>query len=231
MAPLDLLDHPTWNALTTRQRAFAEGNPRVWRYKATVAPFAETVDDSRQSYDALRDLLKPDDRVALFTLEPPRLNDALEPLFARTAEQMVWSRTDFLVAPEVIALGKDDVPDMKALVDLTKPGPFGPRTHELGKFCGIRDQGNLVAMAGERMKLDGFTEITAVCVHPTYRGRGLAEKVMSSVAREIVREGQRPFLHVFTDNPRALARYRQMGLTVRRRFHATAVVPRMTVAV
>ena len=226
MTSSEELDRPVWNALTTVQKGFAEGNDRARRYPVAVGPFAATVDGSQQSFEALADLLAPADRVALFTLERPSLPDGLKVVFDKPVEQMVWSRLDFPMPPEVVALGDDDVPAMAALVELTKPGPFGPRSHELGKFYGIKEASTLVAMAGERMKLPGHTEITVVCVHPAYRGRGLAEKVMVAVAREIVAAGQQPFLHVFTDNVRALVRYHQLGLSIRRRFQATGVVLR-----
>jgi predicted GNAT family acetyltransferase len=220
------LDRPVWNALTTVQKGFAEGNDWARRYPVPVGPFAATIDDSQRSFEALAALLRPADRVALFTLERPSLHDGLKVVFEKPVEQMVWSRLDFAMPPDVVPLSDDDVPAMAALVDLTKPGPFGPRSHELGKFYGIKEAGTLVAMAGERMKLPGHTEITVVCVHPAFRGRGLAEKVMLAVACEIVAAGQRPFLHVFTDNVRALARYHQLGLSLRRRFQATGVVLR-----
>src|SRR6202165_1332982 len=110
---------------------------------------------------------------------------------------------------ETIALGTDDVPAMMELTELTKPGPFSSRTHELGTFLGIRVDGQLVAMAGERLKPANYTEITAVCVHPSHRGRGYGQILLGAVARQISARGEIPFLHVFSNNESAIALYRR----------------------
>jgi predicted GNAT family acetyltransferase len=112
---------------------------------------------------------------------------------------------------------------MIALVELTKPGPFSTRTHELGTFLGIRIDGQLVAMTGERMKPGNFTEMTAVCVHPDHRGRGYAQALLGAVARGIVARGEIPFLHVFSNNESAIALYRRQGMEIRRRLHVTVL--------
>jgi predicted GNAT family acetyltransferase len=124
---------------------------------------------------------------------------------------------------EIITLGADDVPAMLELTKLTNPGPFAARTHELGTFLGIRVDGNLVAMTGERMKPGQYTEITAVCVHPDYRGRGYAQLLLGAVARQIAARGEIPFLHVFSKNSSAIALYRRQGMEIRRRLHVTVL--------
>jgi predicted GNAT family acetyltransferase len=118
------------------------------------------------------------------------------------------------------------VPEMIALVELTKPGPFGTRTHELGTFLGIKVDGRLVAMTGERMKPGNYTEMTAVCVHPSHRGRGYAQALLGAVGRGIVARGESPFLHVFTSNESAIALYRKQGMKIRRRLHVTVLQKR-----
>jgi len=112
---------------------------------------------------------------------------------------------------------------MVELTKLTKPGPFTLRTHELGTFLGIRIDGQLVAMAGERMKPANYTEITAVCVHPAYRGRGYAQILLGAVGRQILARGEIPFLHVFSDNDSAIALYRRQGMEIRRRLCVTVL--------
>jgi predicted GNAT family acetyltransferase len=124
---------------------------------------------------------------------------------------------------EIVTLGVRDVPDMMGLVELTKPGPFGLRTHELGTFLGIRIDGQLVAMTGERMKPGNYTEMTAVCVHPSHRSRGYAQALLGAVARQIVARGEIPFLHVFSSNESAIALYRRQGMEIRRRLHVTVL--------
>ena len=112
---------------------------------------------------------------------------------------------------------------MMELTKLTKPGPFTLRSHELGTFLGIRIDGQLVAMAGERMKPANYTEITAVCVHPAYRGRGYAQILLGAVSRQILARGEIPFLHVFSDNDSAIALYRRLGMEIRRRLCVTVL--------
>jgi predicted GNAT family acetyltransferase len=112
---------------------------------------------------------------------------------------------------------------MMALTELTKPGPFNVRTHELGTFLGVKVDGELVAMAGERMKPGNYTEMTAICVHPSHRGRGYAQALMAAVSSQIAARGEIPFLHVFSDNASAIALYRRQGMEIRRRLHVTVL--------
>ena len=114
-------------------------------------------------------------------------------------------------APAIVELGANDSPEMLELTALTKPGPFGPRTHELGYYVGIRDAGKLVAMAGERMKVPGYTEVSAVCTHPDHLGKGYAAALMTEIMRSIRAHGEKPFLHVRSDNARAIAIYERLG--------------------
>jgi predicted GNAT family acetyltransferase len=110
------------------------------------------------------------------------------------------------------------------LTDQTRPGPpFGPRTHELGTFLGIRVGGELVAMAGERMKPGNYTEMTAICVHPSHRGRGYAQALLAAISRQILAHGEIPFLHVLSDNASAIALYQRQGMTIRRRLQVTVL--------
>jgi predicted GNAT family acetyltransferase len=115
-----------------------------------------------------------------------------------------------------------DIPEMLALTKLTEPGPFLPRTIELGAYFGIHEDGLLVAMAGERLKLTGFTEVSAVCTHPDYRGRGYSNALMSTVIAGIMNRGQIPFLHVRTENP-AVPLYQKMGFRIRAQLHLAVI--------
>lgn len=160
----------------------------------------------------------------LFTPDPVQVPPEFKVLLAETGEQMIGVPADHSVpGVEIVTLGAADVLAMMALTELTKPGPFSARTHELGSFFGIRVGGELVAMTGERMKPGNYTEMTAVCVHPEHRGRGYAQALLSAVARHIVARGEVPFLHVFTSNVPAIALYRRQGMEIRRRLHITAL--------
>lgn len=220
-----LLDRPIWSALTTRQKHLTEGGPRALRYPVDMTPFADMIDLSAASFAALGDLMTGSQVAALFTPEPVDVPAGFKVVLAETGEQMIGSPADSpLRDAEIVTLGPADVPAMMALTELTKPGPFALRTHELGTFFGIRAGGELVAMAGERMKPGNFTEITAVCVHPDHRGRRYAQALLAAVARQIEARGEIPFLHVFSNNASAIALYRRQGMRIRRRLHVTALM-------
>jgi predicted GNAT family acetyltransferase len=127
-----------------------------------------------------------------------------------------------------VELGEANVAEMLALCELAKPGPFGPRTYELGTYLGIRVGGDLVAMAGERLRLTGFTELSAVCTHPDHRGRGYAQVLVAELARRILEREEMPFLHVRTDNADAIHVYEKLGFRLRRLIHLAIVHTRLT---
>lgn len=220
-----LLDRPIWSALTTSQRHLAEGGPQALRYPMDMTPFADMIDMSPASFAALGDLMSGSQVAALFTPEPVEVPAGFKVVLAETGEQMIGSPADSpLRDAEIVTLGAADVPAMVALTELTKPGPFALRTHELGTFLGIHAGGELVAMAGERMKPGKFTEMTAVCVHPEHRGRGYAQALLAAVARQVEARGEIPFLHVFSHNTSAIALYQRQGMRIRRRLHVTALM-------
>jgi len=222
------LDHPIWNALKTRQQTLAEGATLALRYPPAIAPFAAMVDTCPQSFSALAGLISRSDIAVLFTPDPVTAPAEFNILLAETAEQMIGTPVESAIpGVEIVRLGADDVPAMMALTELTKPGPFSARTRELGTFLGIRIDGQLVAMIGERMKPANYTEITAVCVHPSHRGRGYAQALLAAVSRQITARGEIPFLHVFSNNSSAIALYRRQGMEIRRRLHVT-VLQRLT---
>jgi ribosomal protein S18 acetylase RimI-like enzyme len=222
---LALLDRPIWSALTTSQKHLAEGGLRALRYPVDMTPFADMIDMSAASFAALGDLMSGSQVAALFTPEPVDVPAGYKVVLAETGEQMIGSPADSpLRGVEIVRLGDADVPAMMALTALTKPGPFATRTHELGTFLGIRIDGELVAMTGERMKPGKFTEMTAVCVHPDHRGRGYAQALLAAVARQIEARGEIPFLHVFSSNASAIALYQRQGMRIRRRLHVTALM-------
>lgn len=214
------LDQVIWGALTSRHRDMAIGDALARRYPVEVGPFGATVDASPQSFRSMVPLLASEERVALFTIDQAEPPSELVVVKRDLVDQMV------LAAPilsagrtPLLTLGIDDVEEMQALVDLTQPGPFGPRTIELGQYLGVRRSGMLIAMTGERMKLPGFSEISAVCVHPSYRGLGLAAELIAAVARLIFLRSEVPFLHVFASNRPAIQLYQRLGFVVRRRMH------------
>ena len=177
--PSHPLDHPIWTALTTAQQSLAEGDARARRYPTEITPFAAMPDMSDENFAALGALMSPQDIAVLFTPDAVSPPAELKVVLADTGEQMIGTPVEMpLDGVDIVTLGAEDVSAMMELTALTKPGPFSARTHELGTFLGIRVGGNLVAMAGERMKPAGYTEITAVCVHPSHRGRGYGQMLL-----------------------------------------------------
>ena len=222
MAGSHPLDGVVWNALTTRQREFSEGDDRARRFLVDVAPFAALRDYSPTSVVSLLPLASRAQPVALFTPEPVPPLKQLDVLLAKPVHQMIATR----VAPPlhqraVERLDDSSVADMIALVELSQPGPFAARTNRLGDYLGIRTGGQLVAMTGERMKIDGFTEISAVCTHPEHRGHGYAHDLVSVVAQALLDRGEQPFLHVFGDNLPAITLYERLGFAIRRTMQVT----------
>jgi ribosomal protein S18 acetylase RimI-like enzyme len=216
------LDAVIWRALTSVQESLAEGDERARRYPAAIAPFAATVDTEPASFRSLLALVGGDDQIALFTTEEVQPPSAFSVVRRASVDQMALEGVGACTAQPgapIVPLGLADGPEMRALANLTQPGPFGPRTIELGRYIGIRRQGALVAMAGERMRLDGFTEISAVCVEPAYRGHGFAAELVRSLASSIAAQSEIPFLHVFSSKHAAIALYRKLGFTLRRRVH------------
>ena len=218
--PAHPLDHVIWRALTSRNSNVAEGDRFARRYLAPIAPFGATIDLSAASFQSLLALLPAGDQIALFTLEEINPPSSYSVVHRAAVDQMVLVKMPARVCSvPITTLDATDVPDMLALVEATHPGPFGPRTIELGEYIGVRRQGNLVAMAGERMRLDGFTEISGVCVHPSGRGQGLAAELVSTLVRSITSRGETPFLHVFNSNRPAIELYLKLGFILRRPMH------------
>jgi GNAT superfamily N-acetyltransferase len=215
------LDNPAWSALTTHQAHLSLGTT-ARRYPADLAPIGAVNDHDAAALEELADLTAVGDVISLpATLEgltpfmPPRLRITLEKLLV----QMVWARHVDAPGPQIDISGltESDIPGMLALTALTHPGPFRSRTCTLGTYIGVREHGHLVAMAGQRMHLPGYREISAVCTHPDFVGRGYARVLVTRLVEGILGEGMTPFLHVEDTNERAQSVYRSLGFSERRK--------------
>jgi hypothetical protein len=188
--------------------------------------FAATPELTQDSLHGLTALDIRDDGLHLIEPEPPQtpagLSIALRAgLVQMTAETIQDAEPDF----DVVPLGETDGPEMFALAQLARPGPFARHTHRLGGFIGVRQDGRLVAIAGERMKPEGFCEVSGVCTHPDHRGRGYASALMRIVARGIIERGETPFLHAIETNTGAIALYETLGFRLRRVMSLTVLKP------
>ncbi|HXB65079.1 MAG TPA: GNAT family N-acetyltransferase [Solirubrobacteraceae bacterium] len=225
MLPSDeaLLDNPAYGALCGAHARLAQVRGRARRYPADVAPFlALPSPPSAQDWRDAADLVAPGAYVA-GRYGAGVLPDGWRAVQAFDLVQMVEERVIGVDCPEAIALGAADVPEMLGLVAQTEPGPFLRRTIELGDYLGIRRDGVLVAMAGERFRLDGWTEISAVCTKPEYRGQGLASRLMGALIAGIQRRSERAFLHVMSTNTGAIRLYEELGFRVRQTATLTVV--------
>ena len=213
----DLLDRPIWSALTTHHRYLAHcvGNARF--YPEDISPFAATRDNDIANLEALG---RPADcrrgEIMLMQAGPIAYPDTLRRISIAPAIQMIADRA--IDRPDVtdeVRLVARDAPEMLTLARLAKPGPFGPGTHRLGAFWGLRERGRLIAMAGERLRQPGFTEVSGVCVHPEHRGRGHARRLVALVAADIQARGETPYLHSLSANLTAIRVYRRLGFRTR----------------
>lgn len=210
------LDCPIWSALASRQTAFGDGGALARRFRADVSPFAAAADDTDAAVAALAALARENDDMSLLERAPPAPPPGIELKMSAAGVQMTTNRftaggKQFPIEP----LGDDDAAELLALAILTRPGPFRTATHKLGRFIGIREGGRLIAMAGERLQMDGFNEISAVCTHPDYRGRGYGAALMRAVGDRILSEGATAFLHAYASNTGAIALYRNLGFELR----------------
>ncbi|MFJ4844440.1 MULTISPECIES: GNAT family N-acetyltransferase [unclassified Streptomyces] len=215
-APPHVLDNPAWAALTGPHARFAERVGLAARYPADVSPFTALSDPADpRAWEDLALLAGAGAAVAVSGART--IPDGWELVESGEGVQLVDTSLRAEPAPEAEPLGPADVPEILDLVGLTKPGPFLPRTVELGAYLGIREHGRLVAMAGERLRTPGWTEISAVCTHPSRRGRGLATRLVRAVAAGIRDRGDTPFLHAAAVNSGAIGLYESIGFTLRRR--------------
>jgi predicted GNAT family acetyltransferase len=211
------LDNPFWSSLTTGHAHLACGGRLARRYPVDVSLIAGLSAPDPANIAALETLVDAGDDMATVARVVPKLPPHWETLYESRLTQMARPERAPLPEGDVDAsiLGRADVAEMLALVELTKPGPFRLRTIELGTYIGLRAGGHLVAMAGERLWIDDCRELSAVCTHPDAQGRGYARALIARVVNGMMRAGQTPILHVESANKRAIALYLALGFVRR----------------
>ncbi len=218
------LDRPARSALTGGWAHLALGDERALRIEPEHGPFAAPADFTDANLTALRDLPGAEGELWLVETTPlltlPGLRILREAdITQMAADAIAPGEPDF----ETVELGEGDAAEMLALAALTKPGPFLAKTHRLGRFVGVKREGRLLAMAGERMRMAGFAEVSGVCTHPDHRGKGYAAGLMRIVARRMLAQDETPFLHAYAANEGAVRLYETLGFRIRRTVRLTVV--------
>jgi ribosomal protein S18 acetylase RimI-like enzyme len=225
LLPDTLFADPIWPALHGPHRHLAIDARLACRYPADVAVFAALAEPTGAAMAQLRSLLAPGEAVWLFGTDFPAVS-GLELTDRMPCPQMALPASFEPPEPraDIVALAEANADEMVALTDLAFPGFFRPRTYVMGSYYGVRaPSGELIAMGGERMKFDGYSEISTVCTHPSFRGNGFAESIIWQVVRQHRREGVRSFLHVGRANTRAVALYQRLGFEFCREITITRV--------
>lgn len=222
---MQALDHPVWASLAAHHAAMSLGDDRARRFARDVNLFAAARDDGPDALAALAGLLQKGEQVFLLQVPAIAVPPACAAVKVARGVQMLATRrlradTD---GPAIQPLTEADAPEMLALARLTEPGPFLARTHTMGGFVGVRVDGRLAAMAGERFRFPGHTEVSGVCTHPDFRGRGLARRLSAAVAATIAARGERAFLHAWRSNAAAIALYESLGFECRTEVNVTVL--------
>jgi ribosomal protein S18 acetylase RimI-like enzyme len=207
-----LLDNIFWNCLAGPHARFASGAGEARRYARGFSPILGFADPSQPDFAALLPFCEAGEHFYCADWTGP-IPEGWRLEAESTMYRMVWSQPTPPPGEDVeaVPLGPHHAEQALELAALTKPGPFGPRTIELGEYFGVFDGQRLIAMAGERTHAEGLREVSGVCTHPGYQGRGLARKLMTLLIRRELERGETPFLHVMRANEGAHSLYLRMG--------------------
>jgi predicted GNAT family acetyltransferase len=211
---MNMLDRPVWASLTTAHAGLSVGDDMARRYEPEVNRFASARDDGDAALQALARLVSASDQV--FVLQAPEIHVPAELTASKLAKGVQMVAHAPVAPPDdglegIVALGEPDAGEMLALATLTEPGPFLRQTYRMGSFFGIRVDGRLAAMAGERFRFPGYTEVSGVCTHPDFRGHGFAKRLSRRVAAAISARGETAFLHAWKSNATAISLYEALG--------------------
>jgi ribosomal protein S18 acetylase RimI-like enzyme len=212
---LALLDNPGWYALNSYHQSLAIWGKVAARYQPGTLLAAAMPENNNIGFNDLKNLVENGESIFVVGSLPNDL-PGWEIESSNFVPQLICDDLKPRNQPDIFHLNTEDVPDMLDLIGLAQPGPFLPRTIEMGQYFGLRQDGQLVAMAGERLHLNGFCEISAVCTHPDYRGRSYGSSLTTKVAETIIGRGEIPFLHVAPTNQVARKIYKKLGFRLRK---------------
>jgi GNAT superfamily N-acetyltransferase len=213
-----VLDNPAWNALTSGNSNLSDGNESVKYFAPEVSPFVGMPESSTENFKLMYQLLPFENTVLYITTRQIDIPAPWKILQCIKAFQMIYAHADLPAIGadmELVPLSDEHVPQMLALTKLTNPGPFATRTIEFGHYQGIFETNQLVAMAGQRLHVSDFMEISAVCTHPDHTGKGYARQLLLSQVQRVLANNGVPFLHVRYDNERAVKVYHDLGFLTR----------------
>lgn len=216
--PEMVLDNPVWYALQTVHQPMSLGTTTVQRYPTDILRMIGCENPAKAQLSEIEPWIFPAEKIYLvgeLASMPPGWKVAgiyicTQMLCTKVVEPAVKS------GPEIIPLEGNNLDEMLELIRIALPGFFFTNTPSLGDYYGIFNEGKLVAMAGERLKIKGYTEVSAVCTHPDYRGNGYAQALVAFVSQKVLDEGTIPFLHYLSTNTRARSVYDMVGYTERR---------------
>jgi predicted GNAT family acetyltransferase len=221
-----VLDNPLFNALASGNSHFANGTDRIKYFPKEVSPFAGSADLSAASLTALYQMLPAERAVVLITAKQPDIPEPWELIHQSEVYQMMGDQVSVPAIDHegIVPLTIENVDQMLTLTKLTNPGPFEERTIEFGNYAGIFNGDQLVAMAGHRLHIDDYIEISAVCTDPDHLGKGYARALLLHQIKKIRAMGKTPFLHVRTDNTRAIEVYKNLGFTIRQQLYVRVLL-------
>ena len=216
--PENLFTDPVWSALHSEQRQFSLTNQNACRYPADVVPFGAIARANSTCMHQFHALLEAEECIWFVAEQYTEIPQLIRQETLLCLQMVLPENISPPESPTaIVALSCANANEMVALTTVAFPGFFRPRTCEMGTYYGVRSSsGELIAMGGERLKLEGFSEISAVCTHPSFRGQGFAARLIWEVVRQQRREGVRSFLHVSAANHNAIKLYLRMGFEVTR---------------
>lgn len=221
-----VLDNPAWNALISGNKHFSEGNEQVKYFDKEVSPFVGLEENSPGNFEVLYELIQRNSPILLVTPTEIAIPAPWKVINFIRGRQMVYDggEVPFLTNTEIVPLKDEHIPQMLALTKLTNPGPFAERTIDFGHYHGFLENGRLVAMAGQRLYPFNYAELSAVCTHPDHRGRGYARQLLLHQIQRIHAASNIPFLHVRSNNERAIKVYENLGFSTRKEVYFYVMV-------